>query len=195
MKIENYKNPFYHTIITDFYNKEEENLIWEELEFLNKPGKLLGPESTGDPLSSPNKKGIFLDDLFSLRKEISNILTINNKIFDYIHLMEDNPFCKYFNIYDKHKTLLSYYTNGAYYDTHFDCCTISSVLTFWKTPKQFSGGELIFTDYNYIPNMDHNTMIIFPSFEFHSVTEIEMGNDDTLNGRYSINQFFSVGTL
>ena len=36
-----FKEPFPHLIIEDFYNPEELDLIWEELNFYTKPGKLL----------------------------------------------------------------------------------------------------------------------------------------------------------
>ena len=40
-------SPFPHLIIENFYNKKELDLIWEEIKFLTKPGKLLPPEDYG----------------------------------------------------------------------------------------------------------------------------------------------------
>ena len=36
-----YTDPFPHLIIRNFYNEEELKLIWEELNFLTKPGNFL----------------------------------------------------------------------------------------------------------------------------------------------------------
>ena len=35
-----FTEPFPHLILYDFYNQEELDLIWEELKFYTKPGKL-----------------------------------------------------------------------------------------------------------------------------------------------------------
>ena len=38
-----FDKPFPHLILENFYNEEELNLVWEELKFYTKPGKLLEP--------------------------------------------------------------------------------------------------------------------------------------------------------
>lgn len=193
MKIENLSEPFHHSIIYDFYNDEEEKLIWQELEFLNKPGKMLSPKETGDYHgSSPNKTGIFLDQLYGEKKQFSNILTLNRKIYKIQKLLYDNPFSRYLEIVDKDMTMISYYENESFYKKHYDCYTISAVTTFWKKPKLFTGGELKFSTHDYTPKMDHNTMVLFPSYEKHEVTEIQLEKNDGINGRYTINQFYSI---
>ena len=155
-------------------------------------GKLLPPRETGDPNSSSNKVGVFLDKLYKNQKQFSNILTVNRKIFKIKNLLYENPFSRYLDITDYDLTMISYYENESYYLPHRDCYTISSVTTFWKKPKIFSGGELFFYNYNYCPKMDHNTMILFPSYEDHGVSEIFMENNDGINGRYTINQFYGI---
>ena len=35
-------------------------------------------------------------------------------------------------------------------------------------------------------------MILFPSYEDHGVSEIFMENNDGINGRYTINQFYGI---
>jgi hypothetical protein len=192
MKILNLLNPFPHSIIHDFYNLEEQELIWEELTFLNRPNKLLTPDKTGDPSASSNKRGVFLDTLYGQNRHFSNILTINRKIFTILDFLKDNPFSEYLLYCNYDQTMISYYEDQAHYDKHFDSFVISSVTTFWKNPKQFVGGELKFSEFNYIPKMFHNTMIIFPSFVMHEVTKVSLKNNDGINGRYTINQFYSI---
>jgi Rps23 Pro-64 3,4-dihydroxylase Tpa1-like proline 4-hydroxylase len=193
VRVENLSEPFHHSIIYDFYNEEEQKLIWQELEFLNKPGKMLPPKETGDYYgSSPNKTGIFLEELYKDKTNFSNILTLNRKIYRIKKLLFDNPFSRYLDIINKDMTMVSYYEDGSFYKKHYDCYTISAVTTFWKKPKLFTGGELTFPNYEYTPKMDHNTMILFPSYEEHEVTEIEFDQNDGINGRYTINQFYTV---
>ena len=191
MKIISLFEPFFHNIIHDFYDSEEQSLIWEELEFLNKPGKLLPPDETGDPLSSPNKKAVFLDSLYSHR-QFSNILSLNRKIFKILPYLKDNPFSEYIRVSDTDHTMVSYYEDGSYYKSHHDYYVISTTTTFWKEPKKFTGGELKFTEFDYTPEMFHNSIIIFPSYLKHEVTPLKLDDNDGVNGRYSINQFFSI---
>ena len=42
-----FPDPFPHLILENFYNEEELNLVWEELKFYTKPGKLLEPKDFG----------------------------------------------------------------------------------------------------------------------------------------------------
>lgn len=192
MLIKNLSKPFHHTIIYDFYSKEEEEIVWKELEFLNKPGKLFSPKNTGDPRSSPNKTGIFLHQVYE-NLNFSDIFLIHRKIYKLKNCIKENIFHEYFyvkSLYDV--IMISYYENKSYYEFHRDDAILSAVTTFWKTPKKFTGGKLTFPDYNYTPKMNHNTLILFPSFVLHEVTEIKMKNDDKINGRYTINQFFAT---
>jgi hypothetical protein len=189
MDIETYRDPFYHTIIKNFYNKKEEELIWQEIEFLNQPGKLQHSTLTGDP-GGIDKVGIFLDDLYNFR-QVSNILTINRKIFNITNLFSDNPFSKYLEGCNYDRTMLSYYENDSYYKPHKDRFVLSAVTLFFKEPKKFSGGELHFDEYNYTPDLYHNDMIIFPSCETHSVSKIILDTQEDGMGRYTINQFYS----
>jgi hypothetical protein len=192
MNLSNLSHPFYHTIIHNFYDDEEQKLIWEELEFLNKPNKLLSPDRTGDLSASFNKRSIFLEELYTYNRQVSNILTVNKKIFNIIDLMKENIFSNYLGINNRYQTMISYYEDKAYYSCHHDSFTMSSVTTFWKEPKKFSGGDLRFVDFDYTPEMYHNSMIIFPSFVNHEVTPVCMENNDGINGRYTINQFYTI---
>ena len=191
MEILNLTNPFPHTIVYDFYNGDEQKLIWEELLFLNKPGKMHSPEMTGDPAASKNKKAIFLDRLYTDRN-CSNILNVNRKIFTLIDHIEDMNISNYLKYSDFDETMVSYYEDGAYYDSHYDQFVISAITTFWEEPKKFSGGDLVFTDFDYLPKMKNNTIIIFPSYVFHKVTPISLRYNDGKSGRYTINQFYSI---
>ena len=40
-------DPFPHLIFNNFYNKNELELIWEELNYYTKPGKFLQPKNYG----------------------------------------------------------------------------------------------------------------------------------------------------
>jgi hypothetical protein len=52
--------PFPHMIIDNFYNEKELELVWEELNFYTKPGKLLEAKDYGGVVGYTNAKAFFL---------------------------------------------------------------------------------------------------------------------------------------
>ncbi len=86
-----FRDPFPHLIFNDFYNKNELELIWEELNYYTKPGKFLEPKNYGGIETHTDARAILLDNLYKnyskVDKEdginyrkISNILTVNRKV-------------------------------------------------------------------------------------------------------------------
>ena len=91
-----FEAPFPHLILNNFYNKDELNLIWEELNFYTRPGKLLEARDFGGIIDATNSRAIILDQIYRDYsnstdatiigspdyRSLSNILTVNRKIFD-----------------------------------------------------------------------------------------------------------------
>ena len=114
-----YTKPFPHLIIKNFYNDEELELIWDELKFLTRPGKLLEAKDFGGVVGKTNSHALFLDRLYDNKDRIiSNILTVNRKLFDteilrvFSELHDCCSIAKYCN-YDV--TKVRYYHDGEYY--------------------------------------------------------------------------------
>ena len=59
-----YDQPFPHLIVKNFYNEKELELIWEELKFYTKPGKLYDAKDFGGIVDDTNSKAIILDQLY-----------------------------------------------------------------------------------------------------------------------------------
>ena len=83
-----FDQPFPHLIIKNFYNPEELELIWEELKFYTKPGKLLQAKDFGGVVDKTNSHAIALDAVYINDKnnnvnyrKLSSILTVNRKLF------------------------------------------------------------------------------------------------------------------
>jgi Rps23 Pro-64 3,4-dihydroxylase Tpa1-like proline 4-hydroxylase len=192
-------DPFPYLKIENMYSDEELELISEELIFLNHKNKLESPEKTGSATDNhnilKNNKGLFLDDLYK-KREISNILTVNRKIFnkEYLESYASLNF-GYRTILECNfdSTLISYYENGGYYYPHNDVAIHTIVTWFFKVPKLFEGGNLIFPQYDEKIEIEHNMTVIFPSFVIHSVEEVEM--DENLPpgfGRFCMSQFMHI---
>ena len=202
--ISNYE-PFPHLIIEDFYNKNELELIWEELNFYTKPGKLLGADQYGGVKDKTNAKALHLDAIYTdyeyldgkpnpNYRNISNILTVNRKIItsgildEYAKLHECCDL-----IYNTNTTKVRYYHDGEYYEPHKDSSFQTLVFSyFYKEPKAFTGGELYFPRHNYKYPCNNNSMIIFPSWVEHGVNEVKIKESDyyTGLGRYALTNFF-----
>ena len=190
-------NPFPCFIAKDFYNKTELELIWEELNFYTRPEKLLDAKDYGGVVDSTNAKALCLDSLYNDRN-ISNILRVNRKIFS-----EDikksfsklHDCCETFLDINRDETKVRYYHNGDYYKPHIDARYQFVAFTyFYREPKRFSGGELVFPKYNYEFPCYNNSIIIFPGWVEHGVREVSIENSDYYDGwgRYCISSFLDV---
>ena len=189
-------------VVDNFYNKEEQNLIWTELDshkenFVVDEGianRGVAKNNNGKPIA--NLSRIYLDELYENKRERSNILHCYQKLFTR----------KIINKY-KEKTLaartygttntdwsqVSYYENNNNYDKHFDQFMHSCLIWFYRKPKRFDGGDLIFTDLNETVKCKHNRMILFPSYYYHKVNKVIMKEQYKNKGlgRFCLTHFFS----
>ena len=189
------KDPFPHLVIYDFYNSEELNLIWEELNFYTKPGKLLEAKDYGAADNKTNAKALFLDRIYSNHRSLSNILTVNRKIFSsgiLHHFASINDECAEVLKTNADATKVRYYHDGDYYEPHTDPgCGFLTFSYFYKEPKKFSGGELFFPDHDSQLTCENNSLIIFPEWVKHGVNEVKIKDSDYYDGwgRYCISNF------
>ena len=83
IQADSYLEPFPHIIFHNFYNEEELELIWEELNFYTKPGKLVETIDYGGVVGYTNAKALWLDKLYGTNyRNVSNILQVNRKVFE-----------------------------------------------------------------------------------------------------------------
>ena len=198
MKITYYNDPDEHLIVENAYTSIEQKLIWQELDFLTDPKKLLKSSeltrSATDDNGIPLKQnyGVFLEEVYS-DTHYSNILEITkNKI--------DHNLFNYFpkGLRDISKkanlvtTLLSYYESDDGYKPHTDQSVVTITSYFFREPKKFTGGELLLGDKNI--EIKNNMMVIFFGHNTHGVSTIQMLNEQPFIGlgRYCISQFLFV---
>tara|TARA_R100001509_G_scaffold157259_1_gene121215 strand:- start:364 stop:939 length:576 start_codon:yes stop_codon:yes gene_type:complete len=188
--IEHLKYPFYHTIIYNYFEDIEIQKIVNEIDNIEYQ-KLDDRHHT----QLKNKAGsvpICLDNVYSDRRDDSQVLfsisnIINLKLEQYV---DKNPFLGYLPMTNTDLTYVQKYRNGSHYFAHSD----TSVLTFLYPIhlKEFDGGQLYFTDHDYTPRLEHNSILIFPSYKTHKLKEIKSKHDGFV--RYSINQRFFIQT-
>ena len=144
MQVKNYKEPFYHSIIEDFYSDVELSDILAEIKDLKEHS--LGPSETGDPRANTLMTAVQLDRHYINRRNDSKILTHNRKMFYLEEELKDNPFARYLPYTNDDVTQLNYYKDGAEYKHHADHGVLSAVTILHDEPKQYIGGDLVFTD-------------------------------------------------
>ena len=188
-------------ILDNFYNAVQLKQIWEELNFFIYTQKLKPPLETGSATQGgellKENSGLWLDHVFRDQRELSNILTINRKIFfDDCKIFRDSPswFYKHFKP-ARDTTLLSYYENGGYYKPHHDNATVTVLNWFFKEPKRFEGGNLVFDvdERTHEIEVKNNRLVIFPSCINHSVIPVTLEEEyqNQRFGRCCVTQFLS----
>lgn len=191
-----YQEPFPLLVIDNFYDERELELIWEELNFYTQPGKLMNAKDYGGIEEYTNAKALLLDDIYEKNRKISNILTLNRKLFDsgvLNYFASLHPCCGIATETNYDITKVRYYHDREYYDPHKDkSYHFLGFSYFHKTPKKFTGGELFFPEYDFELECNNNSMIIFPGWVEHGVKEVRIDDYDYFGGygRYAITSFF-----
>ena len=73
IEAEAFVTPFPHLILHNFYNQEELDLIWEELNFYTKPDKLLEAKDYLGVVDRTNAKALALDMVYGKKyRSLSN---------------------------------------------------------------------------------------------------------------------------
>lgn len=202
MKIKHHEDSFPYIVIENTYTPEELELIWEELNFLCYPEKLIPAEeiASGSAIDVDTgrilKKNmcVWLEHCYKGPK-ISNIEKVNNKFFDNFDKIFDNHPSWYFKTFQFNfkSTLVSYYENSDYYEPHTDVSRITCLTWLFKEPKKFTGGELtLFYENSEITfELNNNVTVIFPGSIMHSVSEVVMDESECgkKNGRFCLTQF------
>ena len=191
MKAKFLMEPFPHVLLEDYFNEGEMISIMDELKKLNPhllPPKSTGTaihESTGRPLKY--NSGLFLDQAMP-NSEIIQF----TKYHMYQELVEqiDCPWwVSQWKMNNHQGWMLSRYADGQYYNAHVDRSQFTLLLWLYKEPKPFTGGDLVFPDYdNYTIPCNNNTGIIFYGPLRHEVPPIKG------NGRYTVTCFTGIKT-
>ena len=198
INIDAYADPFPHIIIHDFYDDEELELIWEELDFYTKPGKLLDAKGFGGVVGKTNSHALMLDDIYPpAYRRVSNILEANRKLFTSGVLdafAQCHDCCSIAPKVNSDYTKVRYYHDGEYYQPHTDQAVMFLAFSyFYKEPKRFKGGDLVFPQYEKLLTCENNMTIMLPGWVEHGVAKVEIEDSDYFDGygRYAITNFMT----
>jgi len=197
MVIDSSPKPFPFLLIRDFYSKEEQQAIWFELNYLTNPKTMQSGAYIGVTGELDKKAhGVFLENFFP-KSHHSAILSLSKKAMTqqiYDEMTKLNFGYESINCVNESGTLVSYYEDADYYRPHRDESAFTGLTWFFKEPKNFTGGDLTFTDYDYTIHIEPNMFVLFPSFVRHEVSDIKMDavKKFTGLGRYCISQFYYI---
>ena len=182
------KEPFPHALISDFFTEGEMKTVLDEkrrLDYALQPPEATGSavhEGTGRPLKFND--GIFL----SSAMPNSEIVALASK--HTFHEVVNQVPCDWWNSLWKQSNLrswlLSRYRDGQYYNAHVDKSLFTMLVWFYEEPKTFTGGDLIFPDYNIKIPCVNNTGIIFFGPTRHEVPPVKG------HGRYTLTMFTGI---
>ena len=197
-----YIEPFPHIIFHNFYTDEELKLIWEELDFLTKPDKLFNVKEYKGVEGYTEAKAIQLDTVYKGKnRKLSNILNVTRKVFekDVLEAFSSiSDCCSLAKNCNYDVTKVRYYHNNDQYKPHIDMLwNFLAFSYFYREPKKFSGGNLLFPKYDYEYPCDNNSLIILPSYVEHGVQKVKIDNSDYFDGmgRYAITHFGDIREL
>lgn len=180
----------YYLKITNLFEENELRELWKEIDFLLDPIKLSSDTSTArdshNNLKS-QKNGVFIDSIYTDRK-YSNIFKyykkhLNDKLYE---ITRANSY--YWSVLPttgSDCTLLNYYQDGDHYREHEDSALFSQVIFLNKEPKKFTGGNLVFTEFNECITPENNSLVMFPSFYTHKVETTFLTEDQQTKNNYS----------
>lgn len=193
-------DPVPYLRIEDFFSKVElEQLIFPELEYYVKGGKLQDASQTGSARDENNKvikknSGLFIETLYRDSAN-SSIATCVNRLWntDVCEALErTGPWNRSWRIANTSATLVNYYQDGDYYLPHIDQVQYTLLIWLWREPKNWTGGQFMFNDFSHTVPMKNNSAILFPGCYTHGVERVSMlnpsFNDGT--GRYCISRFY-----
>lgn len=200
MRVTYCDSPTPHLLLEDVYTSNQLNIIWEEIDSLQK--HLLLPDKTGSAFEfGPLKKN---SGLYLYKHYASGVSSPICKSLHGIAYNPDtvdtwgNPWIKQMvKTTNWETTLLSYYNDSDYYKPHHDVAVFTTLIWLWKEPKAFVDGDFILNNYDYTVPVKNNCGIIFLSSEKHSVNPVRITDADLHDtpGRYCLTHFCGIKNL
>lgn len=183
-------------VIKNFLNKQEYREVFDEIGIYLKVNLI----NYDDPIS-----GTAILNGEHLAQEKESLYLFENSVYPKYYkkfFVEIKKMCE-------NKSLSIYYRSLAFsnqdfswfakcsnqheYKSHIDFNLFTQLYYIHKEPKKFTGGDLVFDDFDYTIPYENNMMILFPGYLSHSVTKVESSKKLKSNEcRFVFTTFYGV---
>ena len=194
--------PYPFVLVDNWYLPHEEEAVWSEIDFYMRNAFIFKPTDDNDRSvardlhNKPKAKNqrVFLDDLYK-HQGASHIIncTYKQRTDEFKNILNENclPYYRSLRETNTDRTLLTWYGDGDYYDTHWDATVWTCLIWMIHENKFFDGGDFEFTDINHKIELKNNRMVIFPSCYNHKVHPLNYHDkNDKRVGKYTITHFY-----
>ena len=174
------------------FESSQLELLWLTYSYLKD--NFLDPEHTGsgkdeNGVIKKRNKGIFFNEVHPapiLGDEIRNI--VYNGIDGLKDQFASDSVFRSSSSTNWDSQLMQYYIHdGDGYRSHHDKAMFTSLMFFNQEPKNFTGGDITFPEFNVTVPFKNNCGIIFPGIAQHQVNPVtQINNSSDIGGRLSI---------
>ena len=198
-------NPIFPFIIIDnWYNPDEEKAVWKELDFYSSIPKEQIDRSE-NTIVARNEDGSSKGKSFRFypNKYYTNEGMYKSTIFNCMYkqrtpkfhkiISECMPYARSFLSSNSDNTIISYYEQSDYYDSHHDTFQWTCCIWMVREPRLFNCGDFEFSESGHKIELKNNRAVFFPSCFLHSVSPINfhIQPQEIGYGRYTITHFYN----
>ncbi len=199
--VEDEKFPF--IVIDNWYSENEELAVWKELDYYfcnNRFYKRAENQSDiarkdGEALGKTNR--LYLDNIYNNREHSIIINMMYKQRSKQFKSLLEKTFVNHYTFgqTDRDSTMISYYEDNDYYNSHIDTARFTCLIWLHKMNKPvFKNGDFILEQADTTIKFKNNRLIFFPSWYYHAVTPISMNEKEKGKnlGRYTITHFYNT---
>jgi hypothetical protein len=203
MKVKTNYSPFPFLEVEEIFKPKKHQEVLHELKWLESGNVFSGPERTGtarnpDGTVKKSNRGVFMTQIYA-DLSLSPLYLGIQESYPYLFNQKTQKELWYMNLYKQTPmyggSLISYYEESNYYESHADNSTYTFLFWVWDESdgKKFTGGNLKFTDFDIEIECKDNCGVVFPGPINHEVTRIEMSKEYKGQGlgRFAISEFIS----
>ena len=181
-------------LVNDFYAQSELEQMFLEINSLYNSA--LSSQTTNaakvNYVLQNNTKGLFLDTHYKENRHLSKCLELNRKIFikeNMIAFEKAMPCFSLLTTSNKDSTLITWYSDKTFYKTHRDTCSVTCLTYFIPDHDSFSGGLLVFDDFDLKIKPKNGLIVLMLGSLKHSVTTVNTLIKDKKTPRIVMSQF------
>ena len=204
--IEHPTHPF--ILIDNYYNEEEEKVIWKELDFYNSIPKeamdraehgLVAHDEDGQAKSKAYRH--YISNIYDPRYEsYSSIVRFlyKGRTKQFWELVKQcMPYGRSYLSSNVDSSMVSYYEQDDHYKPHHDTSLWTACTWFVRERRLFDGGDFDFPESGCQIKLKHNRSVYFPSCYLHHVSPIKFHTkpEEIGYGRFTITHFYNYNPI